>query len=152
MAHRDRCLRDEPGTLQFEVLRPREEETAILVYKVYESDAAFDVHWKGPHVARVRAEAGEMIVKITATRWTLVERQRRRKTDSDVTEHYLRLVERIERREDEKKFLSDEMQNMVETMTEAEAQRVSESLRHGHEIARQTLEAHVRQLHSPLVE
>ena len=27
LAHRDRCLRDEPGTLQFEVLVPKEDDT-----------------------------------------------------------------------------------------------------------------------------
>jgi quinol monooxygenase YgiN len=73
MAHRERCLKDEPGTLAFEILRPREDDTTLLVYEVYRDEAAFDVHWNGPSVARVRREAGEMIAKITGTRCTLME-------------------------------------------------------------------------------
>ena len=34
MAHRARCLSDEPGTLQFEVLLPRDDETKVLLYEV----------------------------------------------------------------------------------------------------------------------
>ncbi len=30
-AHRDRCLRDEPGTLRFDVLRP---ETNLMLYEL----------------------------------------------------------------------------------------------------------------------
>ena len=40
MAHRGRCLKDEPGTLQFEVLVPREDDTKVLLYEVYRDDAA----------------------------------------------------------------------------------------------------------------
>ena len=31
MGHRGRCLKDEPGTLQFEVLAPREDDTKVLL-------------------------------------------------------------------------------------------------------------------------
>ena len=48
MAHRARCLEDEPGTLQFEVLIPREEPDQIMLYEVYADDAAFDLHFNGP--------------------------------------------------------------------------------------------------------
>src|SRR4029077_12719221 len=61
MAHRGRCLKDEPGTLQFEVLVPREDDTKVLLYEVYRDDAAFDVHLNGPHIERVREEAAGMI-------------------------------------------------------------------------------------------
>jgi quinol monooxygenase YgiN len=73
MAHRERCLKGEPGTLAFDVLRPQEDDTTSLVYEVYQDDATFDVHWKRSSVARVRHEAGEMIVKIASTRCNLVE-------------------------------------------------------------------------------
>ena len=43
MAHRARCLKDEPGTLQFEVLAPREDDTKVLLY--------------GPSIARIRVAA-----------------------------------------------------------------------------------------------
>ena len=44
MAHRARCLKDEPGTLQFEVVLPRDDESRLLIYEVYQNDEAFEVH------------------------------------------------------------------------------------------------------------
>ena len=73
LAHRDRCLKDEPGTLRFEVLRPRTEENKVLVYEVYEDDAAFQVHWQGPSVARIRAETAGMVEKLSGIRCSLLE-------------------------------------------------------------------------------
>ena len=34
MAHRRRCLKDEPGTLQFEVVLPRDDHSRILIYEL----------------------------------------------------------------------------------------------------------------------
>ena len=73
MAHRARCLKDEPGTLQFEVLVPREDDTKVLLYEVYRDDAAFNVHWNGTSVARLREEAAGMIVKVYGTRCAIAE-------------------------------------------------------------------------------
>jgi quinol monooxygenase YgiN len=73
MAHRARCLADEPGTLQFEVLRPHDDDTKVMLYEVYIDDAAFQSHWNGPSMARAREESAGMIVKITGTRCALVE-------------------------------------------------------------------------------
>jgi len=73
MAHRARCLKDEPGTLQFEVLVPNDDATKILLYELYQDAAAFQTHWNGPSTARVREEAGTMIVKIYGTRCALSE-------------------------------------------------------------------------------
>jgi (4S)-4-hydroxy-5-phosphonooxypentane-2,3-dione isomerase len=56
-AHRDRCLKDEPGTVGFDVLRPRNDEHQVMLYEVYTDDAAFQVHWNGrtsPACARRR--------------------------------------------------------------------------------------------------
>jgi quinol monooxygenase YgiN len=50
-------LKDEPGTLAFEVLKAREGDTTLLIHEVYQDDAAFDAHWKGACVARAREEA-----------------------------------------------------------------------------------------------
>lgn len=72
LAHRDRCLKDEPGTLRFDVLRPRNEENTIMLYEVYEDDAAFQVHWNGPSVARMRADTTGMVAKLTGIRCALL--------------------------------------------------------------------------------
>lgn len=60
MAHKARCLKDEPGTLQFEVLVPNDDTTKILLYELYRDAAAFDAHWNG-------------VVKIHGTRCALSE-------------------------------------------------------------------------------
>jgi quinol monooxygenase YgiN len=72
MAHRARCLKDESGTLQFEVSAPYEKETKVLLYEVYQDDAAFDLHRDGPSIAQWREETAGMMVKICVTRCALV--------------------------------------------------------------------------------
>jgi len=73
MAHRARCLADEPGTLQFEVLLPRDDQTKVLLYEVYTDDAAFEAHWSGPSTNRLREEAAGMIVGVSGTRCALAD-------------------------------------------------------------------------------
>jgi quinol monooxygenase YgiN len=73
MAHRARCLQDEPGTLQFEVLLPRQDTTKVMLYEVYRDEAAFDTHWDGPSLARLREEATGMMAKVSGTRCMLLE-------------------------------------------------------------------------------
>jgi (4S)-4-hydroxy-5-phosphonooxypentane-2,3-dione isomerase len=73
MAHRARCLSDEPGTLQFEVMLPREDDSKILIYEVYRDDAAFEAHRNAPSIAQWREETSGLAVKVIATRCTPVE-------------------------------------------------------------------------------
>jgi len=73
LAHRARCLKDEPGTLLFEVMLPRDEQTKIMLYEVYTDEAAFNAHSSGPSIARLRKEGGEMMVKVSSTRGTVAE-------------------------------------------------------------------------------
>ena len=48
-AHKAR-LKSEPGTLQFEVLLPKDDDTKVLSFEMYRDAAAFEVHLKGPAV------------------------------------------------------------------------------------------------------
>jgi (4S)-4-hydroxy-5-phosphonooxypentane-2,3-dione isomerase len=73
MAHRARCLADEPETLQFEVLLPRDDDTKVLLYEVYTDDAALQAHWNGPSTNRLREESAGMVLKVTGTRCALAE-------------------------------------------------------------------------------
>jgi quinol monooxygenase YgiN len=66
--HRERCLRDEPGTLIFELMVPRDDENKLMVYEAYESQAAFDAHWTGASLAICRQEAGSRM-KIVGGTW-----------------------------------------------------------------------------------
>jgi (4S)-4-hydroxy-5-phosphonooxypentane-2,3-dione isomerase len=73
MAHKARSLKDEPGTLQFEVLVPREDDAKLFVYEVYRDDAAFEEHRNAASIAQFRKEADGMFEKIHGTRYTPVE-------------------------------------------------------------------------------
>jgi autoinducer 2-degrading protein len=73
MAHKARCLKDEPGTLQFEILLPSYVETKVLLYEVYRDEAAFDAHRSGPSFARWREETAGMVTKVYGTRCSVVD-------------------------------------------------------------------------------
>ena len=70
LAHRDRCLRDEPGTLRFEVLLPRETNSQLFSIEVYENDSAFDAHLHSPSIAQFRNETDGAIGSLSVTRCT----------------------------------------------------------------------------------
>ena len=73
MAHRARCLKDEPGTLAFELMVSRDDDTKVMLYELYEDDAAFDAHWNGASMKRIREEAAGIIVKVSGVKCTPVE-------------------------------------------------------------------------------
>lgn len=66
--HRARCLRDEPGTLLFEMMVPNDHPDTIMLYEVYTDRPAFDVHWNGPSIAVYRQET-DGIADITGAIW-----------------------------------------------------------------------------------
>jgi quinol monooxygenase YgiN len=70
LAHRDRCLKDEPGTLQFEVLVPSEDSAKLMLYELYADNAAFSAHMHGTSMAKVREEVGAKVVGLTGIRCT----------------------------------------------------------------------------------
>ena len=63
-----RSVSDEPGCRQFDVLRVRETANKVMLYEIYDDDAAFAAHIKMPHVATFFAAAKELIVKQVAFR------------------------------------------------------------------------------------
>ncbi len=69
-AHGARSLRDEPGTLRFEILVPREDAAKLMIYEVYQDDAAFEAHRNARSIAQFREESAAFGIKITATRCT----------------------------------------------------------------------------------
>lgn len=70
LAHRDRCLRDEPGTLRFDVLQPA---SNLMLYEVYEDEAAFQAHRNGASVARFREETVAIERKLTFVGCSLLD-------------------------------------------------------------------------------
>jgi quinol monooxygenase YgiN/quercetin dioxygenase-like cupin family protein len=71
IAHRARCLADEPGTLEFEVLVPRGNDAKVIMYEVYRDDDAFEVHRSGASIAQWRKEAAGMVAKVDIAQCTL---------------------------------------------------------------------------------
>ena len=72
-AHKIRCLKEEPGTLQFEILLPKNDDTKILLYEVYQDAAAFDVHRSGPSFVRWQQETAGMVEKLYGTRCEVLD-------------------------------------------------------------------------------
>jgi len=68
LRHRERCLRDEPGTLTFELMVPRDEAHKVMLYEVYASQEAFDTHWHGESLA-ICSREGEGFVSIQSGMW-----------------------------------------------------------------------------------
>ena len=65
IAHSKRCLRDEPGTLQFDVLVPADQPDKLMVYEVYSDAGAFEAHNKGASMAQMQADAGALVIGFT---------------------------------------------------------------------------------------
>jgi (4S)-4-hydroxy-5-phosphonooxypentane-2,3-dione isomerase len=72
-AHGARCMNDEPGTLQFQVLLPREDDAKLFVYEVYRDDDAFEVHRNAASIAQFRKEAAGVYGTIHVTRCTPID-------------------------------------------------------------------------------
>ena len=66
-------LKDEPGTLQFEILLPKDDGTKVLTYEVYRDDAAFEVHRSGSSLAQLREEIADLVMKLHGTRCAVVD-------------------------------------------------------------------------------
>jgi len=71
LAHRARCLAEEPGTLQFEVLAPHDEPGRLLLYELYTDAAAFAAHGQGASIARYRDEVRGKLTRITSHKCAL---------------------------------------------------------------------------------
>jgi quinol monooxygenase YgiN len=44
-----------------------------MLFEVYRDEAAFEAHWNAPSRAQHRAEAGDMLVKVSGTKFTPLE-------------------------------------------------------------------------------
>jgi quinol monooxygenase YgiN len=73
LAHRQRCLKDEPGTVRFEIMVPSEEPSKIFLFELYADEQALSAHSKGPSMARFREEVKTKILKIAAHKCSLAD-------------------------------------------------------------------------------
>ena len=71
-AHKAR-LKNEPGTLQFEMLLPNDDDTKVLSFEFYRDAAAFEAHLHGPSLAQLLKETAGMVVKLHGVRCAVVD-------------------------------------------------------------------------------
>jgi (4S)-4-hydroxy-5-phosphonooxypentane-2,3-dione isomerase len=71
-AHRARSL-EEPGTLQFEVLVPRDQDDVLYMYEVYADEHAFSAHVNGASLARITEETAGIITELVANSVTAID-------------------------------------------------------------------------------
>jgi quinol monooxygenase YgiN len=65
-------LEREPGCLRFDVCVDGDDPNRVLLYEVYEDEAAFDAHLKTPHFAVWRAAADECVERLERTLTTII--------------------------------------------------------------------------------
>ncbi|CCM76835.1 putative quinol monooxygenase [Rhizobium mesoamericanum] len=71
--HRARCLRDESGTLGFNILKSNDDETKIYIYEIYRDAAAFELHLKSPSLKRWREETAGLVANVIVQKATPLE-------------------------------------------------------------------------------
>ena len=72
LAHKAR-LNSEPGTLQFEVLLPKDDDTKVLSFEMYRDAAAFEAHLHGSSLAQLLKETAGMVMKLHGVRCAVVD-------------------------------------------------------------------------------
>ena len=64
------AARKEPGCRQFEVLVDPKDRTKVLLFEVYNDEAAFEAHQATPHFKKYLAEAVPMLASRERSVWT----------------------------------------------------------------------------------
>jgi len=67
-----RNARKEPGCKQFEVLVDPKDSTKIMLYEVYNDEAAFETHQQTPHFKKYVAEAVPLLADRARKVWRRV--------------------------------------------------------------------------------
>ena len=62
----------EPGCRQFDVTLDREQPNRVMLYEIYDDEAAFDAHLKTPHLAAFRAGIESLILSRQVRRLTRI--------------------------------------------------------------------------------
>ena len=62
----------EPGCHQFDVTLDREQPNRVVLYEVYDDEAAFNAHLETPHLAAFRAGIDNLVVSRHVRRLTRV--------------------------------------------------------------------------------
>ena len=68
VAYRDLFLRNEPGTLQFDILRPEGTEGKVIIYEVFANEAALEAHHAGDSKKQGLAEIEDIQYEVVSTK------------------------------------------------------------------------------------
>jgi quinol monooxygenase YgiN len=69
------CVKEEPGTLRFDVLRPKKLASQVMLHEECLEEAAFQVDWHGASVSHLRSESTDMIAKLDGVPCASLEKQ-----------------------------------------------------------------------------
>ena len=72
-AHAERCIKGESGTLQFDILQPMDEANKVMIYEVYQDEAALEVHRNGPYFKKIVEDTNGMIKNMSPIRCSLID-------------------------------------------------------------------------------
>jgi quinol monooxygenase YgiN len=71
--HSQRYLATEPGTLKFEIMVPHDQPDTVMLYEVYATPEAFEVHWNGPAKKAAGSDLDQLRVSASAARCDVYE-------------------------------------------------------------------------------
>ena len=66
-------VRDEPGCHQFQVLHDESSPDTIILYEVYDDEAAFEAHKQTPHFAKFDQTGKPMVTEASIQRCVLMK-------------------------------------------------------------------------------
>jgi autoinducer 2-degrading protein len=66
-----RSVADEPGCRRFDVLLPAEGADRVVLYEIYDDEAAFDAHRITAHYIEFRAAARDLITETVVQRFSV---------------------------------------------------------------------------------
>ena len=67
-----RSLAEEPGCRRFDVLTPAEGADRVVLYEIYDDEAAFDAHRITEHYIEFRAAARNLLAESTVQRFSVL--------------------------------------------------------------------------------
>ena len=72
-ARHRRHHRHEPGTSAFEIMVPHDQPDTLMLYELYASKEASDIHWNGPSMQPARKATAGLLVSLKGVRCDAVE-------------------------------------------------------------------------------
>lgn len=72
LSHKERCLKNESGTLYFEIMCPVDNQNTVVLFELYANDNALTTHESGSSLALFKEQAGAFIKNASVQRCNAV--------------------------------------------------------------------------------